>query len=183
MFAIEKWRPFHTIEAWTRPPDLDWSSLGFPVIDRGHHAIFPLAAVPARWKGEAVDWQLASDRHELTRAFVHFFGGDDFHSESALDPESGYGRKLVEAGAVVTGSRWECLWFVDPFAVVLVHTVDAGGAFETLALHVMPRDWADYRGFEPKTARERSRYRRMLEDRAAADVRWAWDDTTASGEG
>lgn len=65
------------------------------MISRGTHAVFPLAAVPVRRNDRGdVAWQLAGQRYELKRACVHFFGGDDFHQESELDPETGYGKKL-----------------------------------------------------------------------------------------
>lgn len=152
-----------------------WADLGFPVIDRGAYAIFPLAVARAREDGGSGGSALLSGmRSRLERDFVHFYGGDFFHAEMDLDPEDGYGRKLVAAGAVVNGARWECLWSVQRFAAVLAHSVDRSRARETLALHIVPLDWVRYRPVNPGTKREASRHRRILRERDAADVVWAW---------
>ncbi|MFE9781932.1 hypothetical protein ACFYPA_27690 [Streptomyces sp. NPDC005775] len=91
-----------------------------------------------------------------------------------LDPDEGYGRKLIAAGAVINGGRWECVWSIQRFAVVLAHSVDQERARETLALHIVPLDWVRYRPVNSGTKREASRHRRILRERDAADVVWAW---------
>ncbi|MCX5400981.1 hypothetical protein [Streptomyces sp. NBC_00102] len=152
-----------------------WAELGFPVVDRGTYAIFPLAVAPAREDGDASGTEPLSDiRRGLRRAYVHFYGGDDSRAEMELDAEDGYGRKLVEAGAVVTGPPWECLWCVQRFAVMLVHAVDRRPGWDTLALHVVPKDWVRYGPLNPGTKREASRRRRIVGERDAADVVWSW---------
>ncbi|MFG2587967.1 hypothetical protein [Streptomyces sp. NPDC048438] len=152
-----------------------WTDLGFPVIDRGKYAIFPL--VVARLQkdddsGAAV--RLSDMRRSLQRSCVHFFGGDDFHAEMEFGTEDGYGRTLADTGAVVTGPPWECLWCIQRFAVVLAHSVDQPRASESLALHIVPMDWVRYRPLNPGTKREASRYRRIVRERDAADVVWSW---------
>ncbi|WP_393063222.1 hypothetical protein [Streptomyces sp. LN549] len=152
-----------------------WTDLGFPVIDRGKHAIFPLAVARTQEDGDSGRAQRLSDmRRSLQRSCVHFFGGDDFHAEMELDARDGYGRKLADAGAVVTGPPWECLWCIQRFAVVLAHSVDQQRAWETLALHIVPMDWVRYRPLNSGTKREASRYRRIIRERDAADVVWTW---------
>ncbi|MCX4675166.1 hypothetical protein OG413_07495 [Streptomyces sp. NBC_01433] len=152
-----------------------WADLGFPVIDRGTYAIFPLAVARVREDGDCGTAERLSDMaRSLRRGCVHFFGGDDFHAETELDAEDGYGRKLADAGAVVTGPPWECLWCVQRFAVVLAHSVDQQRAWETLALHIVPIDWVRYRPLNSGTKREASRRRRIIRERDAADVVWSW---------
>ncbi|WP_406465988.1 hypothetical protein OHB07_35645 [Streptomyces sp. NBC_00111] len=152
-----------------------WTDLGFPVIDRGSYAIFPLAVVRTPQDGDSGMTEALSDmRHGLRRSCVHFFGGDDFHAEMELDPEDGYGRKLVDAGALVTGPPWECLWCIQRFAVVLVHSVDQQRTLETLALHIVPMDWVRYQPLNSGTKREASRHRRVIREREDADVVWSW---------
>ncbi|TXS57336.1 hypothetical protein [Streptomyces sp. t39] len=152
-----------------------WTDLGFPVIDRGRHAIFPLAVAPVREAGAPVGGgRLSEMRDGLRRSCVHHFGGDDFHAEMELDAEEGYGRKLADAGAVVTGPPWQCLWGIQRFAVVLAHGVGHEGAVETLALHVVPMDWVRYRPLNAGTKREAARHRRILGERDAADAVWSW---------
>ncbi|GAA3014559.1 hypothetical protein GCM10020229_27380 [Kitasatospora albolonga] len=148
-----------------------WAELGFPVVERGRYAIFPLAVVPSAGSGERAALRLAELRHGLQRACVHFYGGDDFHAELELDVGEGYGRKLVEAGAVAAGP---CLWRIERFGVVLAHVVDRGRARETLALHIVPVDWVHYRPIGTGTKREASRHRRTVRERDAADVVWSW---------
>ncbi|MFD8827194.1 hypothetical protein ACFV1C_33190 [Streptomyces sp. NPDC059605] len=150
-----------------------WAELGFPVIDRGKYAIFPLAVVPAR-EGDgsgASEW-LSDIEYSLWSSCVHFFGGDGFHAETELDAEEGYGRKLVEAGAVVNGSSRMCLWCIQRFAAVLVRSVDEQRARETLAFHIVPKDWVLYVPRNSGTKREASRRRRVVKERDAADVVW-----------
>ncbi|MDF6017063.1 hypothetical protein [Streptomyces sp. JH34] len=152
-----------------------WTDLGFPVIDRGKSAIFPLAVARAHEDSDSRRAAGLSDMSRgLQRSCVHFFGGDDVHAEMELDAEDGYGRKLADAGAVVTGPPWECLWSIQRFAVVLAHAVDRQNASETLALHVVPMDWVRYRPLNSGTKREASRHRRVVRERDAADVLWAW---------
>ncbi|MFE2976194.1 hypothetical protein [Streptomyces sp. NPDC059258] len=152
-----------------------WTDLGFPVIDRGKYAIFPLAGVRTQKGGDpSAAERLRDIRHSLERACVHFYGGDDFHGEMELDAEDGYGRKLADAGALVTGPPWGCLWSIERFGVVLAHSVDQRRAWETLALHIVPIDWVRYRPINSGTKREASRYRRIIKERDAADVVWSW---------
>lgn len=152
-----------------------WTELGFPVIDRGAYAIFPLAVARVHEDGDSGTPERLSDmKHSLRRSCVHFFGGDDFHAEMELDAEDGYGRKLVDAGAVDAGPRWQCLWCIQRFAMVLAHSVDQQRVWETLALHIVPKDWVRYRPVNSGTKREASRHRRILKERDAADVVWSW---------
>ncbi|MET7644344.1 hypothetical protein ABZS83_11975 [Streptomyces sp. NPDC005426] len=152
-----------------------WTELGFPVIDRGAYAIFPLAVARTQEDGDRGRAGLLSDmRRDLQRSCVHFFGGDYFHAEMELDAEDGYGRKLVDAGTLVTGPPWECLWCIQRFAVVLAHSIDQQRGWETLALHIVPMDWVRYRPLNSGTKREASRYRRIVRERDAADVVWSW---------
>lgn len=152
-----------------------WTDVGFPVIDRGKYAIFPLAVVRTQEDSDpGSSGRLRDMAHSLQRACVHFYGGDDFHGEMELDAEDGYGRKLADSGAVVTGPPWRCLWFIERFGVVLAHSVDQQRAWETLALHIVPIDWVRYRPINSGTKREASRHRRIIKERDAADVVWSW---------
>ncbi|MFI7362993.1 hypothetical protein ACIBO4_12755 [Streptomyces sp. NPDC050149] len=152
-----------------------WADLGFPVIDRGKYAIFPLAVARTREDGDrGWDERLLNVRLSLARDCVHFYGGDDFHAEMELDAEDGYGRRLADAGAAGTGTPWWSLWAIERFGVVLVHSVDQQHTWETLALHIVPKDWVSYRPVNSGTKREASRYRRIIKERNAADVVWSW---------
>ncbi|MGW6207795.1 hypothetical protein ACWF9B_29685 [Streptomyces sp. NPDC055089] len=153
-----------------------WTELGFPVIDRGRYAIFPLAVARVREDGDSggTSALLSDMEHSLRRSCVHFFGGDDVHAEMELDAEDGYGRKLVDAGAIGSGAPWWCVWSIQRFAAVLAHSVDQQRAEETLALHIVPKDWVRYSPVNSGTKREASRHRRILKDRDAADVVWSW---------
>ncbi|CAM3526114.1 hypothetical protein [Stackebrandtia soli] len=153
----------------------EWTDLGSPVIDRGKYAIFPLAVASARKGGDSGGAErLPAISHGLRRRCVHLYGGDDFHSELKLDAADGYGRKLADAGAIGTEPPWQCLWCIQRFAVVLVHSVDRPHALETLALHIVPIDWVWYRPRNAGTKREASRCRRIVKERNAADVVWSW---------
>ncbi|MFJ8045807.1 hypothetical protein ACIRBX_35380 [Kitasatospora sp. NPDC096147] len=150
----------------------DWAQLGFPVVDRGRYAIFPLGVLPlVEGGGPGAVLRLAEPRHALQRACVHFYGGDDFHGELELDRDEGYGRRLAEAGAIAAGP---CLWRIEQFGVVLAHSVDRSAGVESLALHLVPGDWVHYRPVNAGTKREASRYRRIVRERDAADVVWSW---------
>lgn len=152
-----------------------WTDLGFPVIDRGKYAIFPLAVARRQEDGgSGWDERLLNIRGSLARDCVHFYGGDDFHAEMELDAEDGYGRSLAAAGAFGNGPPWWHLWAIQRFGVVLVHSVDQQRAWETLALHIVPKDWVSYSPINSGTKREASRYRRIIKERNAADVVWSW---------
>ena len=166
---------------WMRktPP---WADLGFPVIDKGVSAIFPLL-VPAPPDGDPGGERLSDVRERLRMDFIHFYGGDFFHRETAMGLEEGYGRALVAAGAVVPGDSltW---WSVGKFAAVLVRSVDQERAVERLALHVIPKDWVWYQPLNSGTKREASRHRRIMREQAAAadaDVVWSWPLPASDG--
>ncbi|TXS35049.1 hypothetical protein [Streptomyces sp. OR43] len=152
-----------------------WAELGSPVIDRGRYAIFPLAVARVPEDCDPGGARGLSDmEHSLRRSCVHLFGGDDFHAELELDAEDGYGRKLVDAGAIGAEPPWWCVWCIQRFAVVLARSVDQQGIWESLALHIVPKDWVLYRPINAGTKREASRYRRILKEREAVDVVWSW---------
>lgn len=157
-------RKLERVPAWHTP---HWTELGFPVIDRGDYAIFPLA----RASGAEAIATLRDTETRLRTEFIHFYGGDFFHAESKLDVDAGYGRTLVDAGAVVSGLNW---WSIQNLAVVLVRSLDHERALETLAIHALPKEWVRAPPLNPGTNRAASRARRMIREQALADVRWAW---------
>lgn len=157
---------------WQEPR---WVELGFPVIDRVRHAVFPLAVAPLP-EGSRPDaaQRLLDESDRLTMHGVHFYGGDFFHSESAVDVAEGYGRRVVEACVVLPDPSRLIWWGIGRLAVILVRAVDPARTFETLSLHVIPKEWVWRWPPTPGTKREASRARRMLREQAAADASWSW---------
>ncbi|MEZ2370581.1 hypothetical protein [Arthrobacter sp. RCC_34] len=161
-------RTLETIPTWRKPR---WEDLGLPVVDRGDHAIFPLAVAPLIDSGEAR--ALLETETMLRNHCIHYYGGDSFHAESVLSTDEGYGRKVLEAGAIPHGSvvLW---WGIQNLAVVLIRAVDERRRLETLALHVLPKDWVWEPAVPLTTKRAASHARRMARDCSAADARWSW---------
>lgn len=156
---------------------LEWAELGTPVIDRGAHAIFPIAVAAVQNAGDpAESTRLQQMRQTLELGFIHFYGGDGFHAEMRLDIGAGYGRRLVETSALVHEPRY--WWGIGRFAVILVHTVEQQEEFETLALHIIPKDWVWRSPIAPSTKRGASHLRRIIREQetvgGAADVVWSW---------
>lgn len=156
---------------------IEWPELGTPVIDRGAHAIFPIAVAAVHPSGDPAELtRLQQMGQTLERDFIHFYGGDGIHAEMRLDIEAGYGRRLVETSALVHAPTY--WWGIGRFAVILVHTVEPGREFETLALHIIPKDWVWCSPFAPSTKREASHLRRVVREQetvgGVADVVWSW---------
>ncbi len=165
------------VPSWQTP---EWAELGFPVIARGRHAIFPLAAAPLRPGDDPAGvGRLSSLSERLTMHCIHFYGGDFFHAESRLDTETGYGRRLVEAAPVLPDPSSLVWWGIGSLAAVLVRSVDQQRLLETLALHVIPKEWV---AWSPSsgTKREASRARRMLREQSDADATWSWPLSTVA---
>lgn len=161
------------------PPwqDPRWSDLGFPVIDRGRHAIFPLAlAALAEREGSTTAGLLVETADHLRTYCVHFYGGDFFHSESMVDTDEGYGRRVIDAGPVLPDPGALTWWEIGRTAVLLVRSIadDENGASETLALHALPKEWVA-RLPSSGTKREASRARRMAREQSEADASWSWE--------
>lgn len=162
----------------------DWAELGAPVVDRGAHAIFPLAVAAVQDVGDpTASNRLLERERALELACVHFYGGDGFHAETNLDIDAGYGRRLVETAMLARApSYW---WGIGRFAAVLVRSVEQRSAFETLALHIIPKDWVWYSPLNSGTKREASRQRRIARDQETvarvADVVWSWPEDPAQG--
>lgn len=152
-----------------------WAELGFPVIDRGRHAIFPLAVAPLPEGTEPIAAQRLFDESErLTMHGVHFYGGDYFHAETPVDVDEGYGRRVVESCFVLPDPGRLIWWGIGRLAVILVRAVDQARTVETLSLHVIPKEWVWRWPPTPGTKREASRARRMLREQAVADASWSW---------
>ncbi|ACQ79370.1 hypothetical protein Bcav_1110 [Beutenbergia cavernae DSM 12333] len=155
-----------------------WPDLGTPVIDRGRYAIFPLAVAVVPDDGDAADPRLLLTLEQgLRMDCIHLYGGDFFHAESSVDLDEGYGRTLVDAGAVVLGPTWMLWWGIGEVAAVLVRSVTRERTQETLALHLVPRHWVWDSAPSPATKREASRRRRLRKERdavAVADLVWSW---------
>lgn len=169
--ALEK------LPVWQKPR---WSELGFAVVDRGAHAIFPLAVAPAD-PGElaATDFatgprRLSPLESKLRMDCIHWFGGDFFHAESVLELDEGYGRRIADAGAVFPRPSWPLWWGIHNLAIILVRSVDRESALERLALHVIPKDWVWQPLTNAGTQRAASRARRMKREAEAADASWSW---------
>jgi len=154
-----------------------WTDLGRPVIDRGLHAIVPLAVAPVQDCGDGATSSLLLDQErQLERDCVHLYGGDFFHAESVLDLDRGIGRQIARA---VIGTRAPRYWWhLGRHAVVIVRTIDPTLRWETLALHVLPLDWVHDAPIASGTRREASRARRIEREQetvgGVADVTWSW---------
>lgn len=161
-----------SLPEWREP---SWADLGFPVVDRGRHAIFPLA-VAALTEGATPDAarRLLGECERLTLHAVHCYGGDFFHAESALDVEAGYGRRVVEACTVLPDPGRLIWWGIGRLAAILVRSADPSRSVEALALHVVPKEWVWRWPPHPTTKRDASRARRMAREQAAADASWSW---------
>ncbi|MFC7878000.1 hypothetical protein [Isoptericola sp. NPDC057391] len=149
-----------------------WAALGLPVVDRGSHAIFPLASATTRTDaaGSPDGAGLAGLAERLYRHWGYWYGGHDYRV-GRLASDEGYGLKLAEAGALTPGPYW---WDVRDVGVVCVRSVDASPERETLALHVVPKSWVWTSQPDPTTDRGISHRRRTMRERAAADVTWEW---------
>lgn len=157
---------------WQEPR---WADLGFPVLDRGRHAIFPIAVAPLPEGADpGAARRLRDESERLTMYGVHFHGGDFFHAESAVDIAAGYGRRVVEACTVLPEPSRLIWWGIGRLAVILVRAVDPARTLETLSLHVLPKEWVWHRPPHSGTKREASRARRMAREQAAADATWSW---------
>jgi hypothetical protein len=169
--ALEK------LPAWQKPR---WSELGFAVVDRGTHAIFPLAVATADASELAASTSAAGPRHlsplesKLRMDCIHWFGGDFFHAESPLELDEGYGRRIMDAGAVIPRPTWLLWWGINKLAIILVRSVDHESALERLALHAIPQDWVWQPLTNAGTQRASSRARRMKREAEAADASWSW---------
>jgi hypothetical protein len=155
----------------------DWAELGAPVVDRGAHAIFPLAVTALLDdRDPAASTRLQERERALERDCVHFYGGDGFHAEMRLDIDVGYGRRLIETSMLAHAPRY--WWGIGRFAAVLVRSVEQRSAFDTLALHIIPKDWVWYSPLNSGTKREASRQRRIAREQktvaGVADVVWSW---------
>ena len=162
---------------------IEWAELGTPVIDRGAHAMFPIAVAAVQNSGDPADLaRLQQTAQTLERDLIHFYGGDGIHAEMRLDVEAGYGRRLVETSALVHAPRY--WWGIGRFAVILVHSVEQQREFETLALHIIPKDWVWYSPIAPSTKRGASHLRRIIREQetvgGVADVVWSWPLETDS---
>jgi len=157
---------------WQEPR---WADLGFPVIGRGRHAVFPLAVAPLP---EATDpdaaRRLLDESERLIMHGVHFYGGDYFHAETPVDVDEGYGRRVAESCIVLPDPGRLIWWGIGRLAVILVRAVDRARTTETLSLHVIPKEWVWRWPPTPGTKREASRARRMLREQAVADASWSW---------
>lgn len=149
--------------------EVHWRELTPWAIEKDHVTIVPLA----RSDGSAdADERIASAAHTLMRDFVHFFGGDDFHAESLLDPDEGYGRRLGRRN-LVTPPRY--VWRVRDYAVTIVREVDPQDPdASTLALHVFPAAWRFAVPSNSETKRAASKLRTMAKQMDAADLDWTW---------
>ncbi|MFJ4253928.1 hypothetical protein [Microbacterium sp. NPDC090003] len=151
--------------------EVHWRELTPWAIEKQHVTIVPLA----RSDGSAdADAQLGALAQSLLRDFVHFFGGDDFHAESPLDPDDGYGRRLGRQN-LVSFPRY--VWRVRDYAVTIVREVDPQAAdASTLALHVFPAAWRFAVPTNSETKRAASRRRTMAKQMDAADLDWTWPE-------
>jgi hypothetical protein len=167
------------LETFERGPNRStprWADLGTPVIDNGSYAIYPLAVADLPEGGDLADPGLLVEMLRwLEQACIHFHGGGGFHAESHVDLDEGYGRKLLDAGAIVPGRMF--WWRFGYFGALLVRAVDEKRTQETLALHVVPDIWVWDDPPAPSTKRAASRHRRLLRERDAVPVAhlvWSW---------
>lgn len=154
-----------------------WEELAGNAIDRGAHAIVPLAVAPVSDALDAAASDLLRERAQvLERDCIHFYGGDWFHAEMRLDLDAGFGRRLVETSSLSSRPRY--WWGIGGFAVVVVRCIDRTGAFETLALHILPKNWVWISPITPSTKRDVSHARRVLREQetiaGVADLGWSW---------
>jgi hypothetical protein len=144
----------------------DWRVLSPSVIDKGRVKIFPLARVTG--DDPSAREQFALYETDLSKAGIHYFGGDMYHAERLASPEDGYGRRLAQAGIRV--SRRTYIWPIRDYAVVYVLATEEDG--QSLSLHVIPREWVWPRPGHAR--RDESRRRTMEKQLAAADPSWEW---------
>lgn len=154
-----------------------WAELDESAIDRGAHAIFPLAVAEIDDRDDlAAATRLQEDAQRLERDCIHFYGGDWFHAETRLDTGTGYGRRLVETVFLLRPPRY--WWGIGRFAVVIVRAIEERREFETLALHVIPKEWVWTSPIAPSTKRDASHLRRVLREQetvgGVADLVWSW---------
>src|SRR5690606_31517178 len=116
--------------------DVVWRELSPWVIENGLLTVFPLARSDGSHKARE---RMAEIHRSLEMAFVHFFGGDGMRTESSLDPDERYGRRLSQCELA---SPLRYVWRVQDYAFTLVHAVDSqADRSTTLSLHVCPAEW------------------------------------------
>lgn len=149
-----------------------WQDVGFPVIERGVHAVFPLL-VQRSTNGcppHGDDHRYIDDR--LWRDWGFRYGGHDYRvgtfRESDEWGKEVLGAKLRETGPYARQPTW---WDIADHVVVFVSARDPRSA-ATSALHVVPRDWVFAGLLTPRTKRALSHCRRVVRTVAAANLRW-----------
>lgn len=172
-------------------PDIDWQQLSPDVVDNGFVKVFPLARSAG---GQEADEKLLALKKRCEMAFIHFFGGDGFHSEIPLSLEEGYGRKLSAAG-LLAPPRWA--WSVWDQGFTMVHAADpdAEGA-ATLSLHFYPYEWLWSRPLEyekwswsqrnaikGRIKKEEAKRRKAEKQIEETSIEWRWPADATAIEG
>lgn len=162
-------------ERWSRSKPA-WPDLGFPCIDRGVHAVFPLlqAEVTADG-GSGAERDLAEITEHLWRHWGYHYGGHDFRLGEFREDDAG-GRKVLGDRLRSSGTRgkepkW---WEIANHVVIFLTSADEQGTSIRSAVHVVPKEWILAGRFAPSTDREASRTRRVARTVAAADLEWDW---------
>lgn len=153
-----------------------WQDIGFPVIDRQVHAVFPLLVAPMTPGGDSAaerDFIDVADR--LWWHWGYMYGGHGYRVGYFSDDDE-WGRKVLRDKLQAHGEwrrdpRW---WDIGSHVVVLVTAPYADRATARCALHVVPRDWVFAGHLTPRTNRALSHCRTVERTVAAADLDWDW---------
>lgn len=158
---------------------IDWASLGFPVIDRGTHAIYPLmvaARTPDGDSGGEAD--LTSVVEMVWRHWAYVYGGHEERVGRFRDNDE-WGKQALgeKLHAYSDEGRSPVWWHIGHHVVVFVTSTDRGRTVVRSALHVVPREWVLTGQTTPSTKAALSRCRRMVRRVGEADLDWSWEQS------
>lgn len=158
---------------------IDWAGLGFPVIDRGNQAIYPLmvaARTPAGDSGGESDMEAVVEM--VWRHWGYVYGGHDYRVGRFRDNDE-WGKRALgdKLHDISTEGRPPVWWDIGHHVVIFVTSTDRHRTVARSALHVVPREWIFTGQFTPSTKRALSRCRTMARRVGEADLDWSWEQT------
>lgn len=160
---------------WSRTAPT-WEQLGFPCIDRGAHAVFPLLVAEATTAGDtAAERDLTEITEHLWGHWGYRYGGHDFRLGAFRDDDVAgrkvLGDRLLASGTGVRAPKW---WDIAGHVVIFATSANAERTSIRSALHLVPKEWIFAGNLPLSTDRAVSRSRSVARTVAAADLEWDW---------
>lgn len=144
-----------------------WDAFGYPVLDRGAHAIIPLLIASSPDDGD-----FAACARELEQLWGFRYGGHDFRVGSFSETDE-WGKRELSRSLDAMGAVRKMWWPIHAHVVIFAKVVGADRERTSVALHVVPLDWVRAGDqIPPREKRDLSRARRVTRDAASADLRW-----------